>query len=941
MPYSSPNLPSKTSPQPAGRTRHRRSWSIQGDPRFFQASSGPGAFSPLPALPRRTSKTKPPFMFHFHGSDDSDASDDTHDDTDARKSALTIDTAHLDAVPFPRQSPSPQALEPLLQLHMTPARPSVSRSNSHPVVLSKGKPLKSSLKPSSSSSDIASIPLHLRSRSAPSTPSLKNVHFAQRDAIRIFNRAARPSSVSLDNDTENTETETEIESQADRFPFAPNSLSSEGEPTPYEVDTDTSSRVPYVPNIHPLKFVDEDGAVFLPADDLSWARHIYIESIKLSPSVNTKDKEVAIAGTIIVRNVSFEKHVAIRFTLDDWRTTSEVVARYIESLPALPDNLQPTVVQELRVHAAQYSKPLSVLQAQSHRISPSFDRFAFAIRLGDYAHALSARTMWLVARYTAPGIGEWWDNNGSYCLAQLSQSRNYRINFRVSQQHAQMQLPAGTSIVSAGLSKASSDSQSTEGAVTSSIPSARPTKRARGYSAPSIFQASPMILLHPSSASPSAPELTADSAPLHLTNDCNVLSSGNSLTRLPDEDSLRRASETKRVLAARLSKLNLCNYARPSNLLTWMQAAAGGSILTPDWQCAPPMERDASTSSTISADSSVSLESSVTSLAPPPALDPSVAQESSSDEEEQPTPPLSPGAQHIDELRARVDSNDDLQSLIRDSTVGSSVPQTDHTQTKLNEVTVTEATVDVENGNEEGSADRVDVVVHSNVLHALAPSKAVRGGEEGRGRAVRDLVQSLLPSLLPSFVGLSSRDSGHVLKREERLDGTAMQVDEESDTADADAILQIPSPRKRTDSALIVRSAVPFVGHPARTKSEDVITGTPEDVSENATESTSTPLARSGTADLPSSTAYDAESLHVDPAASTSVVPFPSLASPTLETSHATSVASSVESLSDSPVANGALPVVSTPVVAPASQDSLYKAFLRQWCFNSGPTPAT
>ncbi|KAG8765153.1 hypothetical protein FRC15_007180 [Serendipita sp. 397] len=107
-------------------------------------------------------------------------------------------------------------------------------------------------------------------------------------------------------------------------------------------------------------------------------------------------------GSILVKNVAFEKGVAIRFTLDNWQTTSEVVCQYVCSLPGLPSPFPPERI-------APGTQPLS------------WDRFSFVIRLEDVERKLAERTIYLVARYSAVGVGEWWDNNNG---------ANYKLAFK-------------------------------------------------------------------------------------------------------------------------------------------------------------------------------------------------------------------------------------------------------------------------------------------------------------------------------------------------------------------------------------------------------------------------------------------------------------------------------------------------------------------------------
>ncbi|KAG2067001.1 hypothetical protein BDR04DRAFT_1144598 [Suillus decipiens] len=381
----------------------------------FSNERGPGAFVSLGSLPRRkchspTGRKLP--AFHIHGADDPD--DHSSDSLDEHTTIHSKHTVKLSqgalkspsiAIPFPCRSPSP----PL----SSPPRPQSSRTS--PIILPNGKPLKSSLKSSTSSLNIQTQPLepqrtsnhlHLRSKSEPSTPTAhapKNVHFPDTDidlaSIRIFNCSARPKAVSTPDD----ETETEGEDQPSTgFPFP--KFSTPAIPN-FEINTAVSSVV--------------------PATNQPPHANIIIESLTFSQA-SSKGISPYLSGTLLVRNLAYEKHVAVRFTLDEWQTVSEVRAQHVVSVPSLPpvfslSSSSKTTVGDL------------IALGEDKR---GWDRFSFLIRLEDYAHSLGSRVLWLAARYRLhsthlspvedPGSsGEWWDNNNG---------GNYRIAFRVAQQ---------------------------------------------------------------------------------------------------------------------------------------------------------------------------------------------------------------------------------------------------------------------------------------------------------------------------------------------------------------------------------------------------------------------------------------------------------------------------------------------------------------------------
>ncbi|CAK7228152.1 hypothetical protein SEUCBS140593_006819 [Sporothrix eucalyptigena] len=109
---------------------------------------------------------------------------------------------------------------------------------------------------------------------------------------------------------------------------------------------------------------------------------VRLERVWLSPD------QKFLHGSIAVLNLAFTKSVFCRFTLDYWKTTSEIAAEY--SAEIIP------------------------------RIAPQgHDRFNFTIKLSDLAN-LESKTMYFCIRYAVDGKEFWDNNNGS----------NFQLDFK-------------------------------------------------------------------------------------------------------------------------------------------------------------------------------------------------------------------------------------------------------------------------------------------------------------------------------------------------------------------------------------------------------------------------------------------------------------------------------------------------------------------------------
>jgi hypothetical protein len=191
----------------------------------------------------------------------------------------------------------------------------------------------------------------------PGTPTFsKAVHFdAHLEHVRHFLQVDRPLAVSAGSspaESHNSDTE---------FPFS-DEESSKPWSLPYEWEIILQN---------------------FPPDTLERLQSpVRVEKVCLSPDNKT------LIGTVAVANLAFNKTVVARFTLDYWKTTSEVLAEYTNDIRRKQQN-------------------------------DGCDRFNFTIKLADLAN-LEAKTMYFCVKYAVNGV-EYWDNNNHM---------NFQVDFR-------------------------------------------------------------------------------------------------------------------------------------------------------------------------------------------------------------------------------------------------------------------------------------------------------------------------------------------------------------------------------------------------------------------------------------------------------------------------------------------------------------------------------
>ncbi|OBT60975.1 hypothetical protein VE03_09636 [Pseudogymnoascus sp. 23342-1-I1] len=222
-----------------------------------------------------------------------------------------------------------------------------SRSRKPPMVRKKsGELVRPALRPSS----------RRRPSSMPGTPTFsKAVHFdSHLEHIRHFLQVDRPLAVSAGSSP------VEAYASDSEFPFSDEEGHDRSLPFEWEI---TLANFP----------AETYDRLQLP---------VRVERFYLS-----SDNKMLI-GSVAVANLAFNKSVVARFTLDYWKTTSEVLAEYTNDVRRKLQN-------------------------------DGYDRFNFTIKLADLAN-LEAKTMFFCVKYCVNGV-EYWDNNNN---------TNFQVDFR-------------------------------------------------------------------------------------------------------------------------------------------------------------------------------------------------------------------------------------------------------------------------------------------------------------------------------------------------------------------------------------------------------------------------------------------------------------------------------------------------------------------------------
>jgi hypothetical protein len=268
----------------------------------------------------------------------------------------------------------------------TPAIPTLKA-----VTPAVARPLKPSLRRCISRGD-TSGEAHVVSRNVALSVSRKNVRFKEIDdqleSVCFFRATGRPSAIFSLNSDSDTESETASSDDDNDAAAAPLLLTQLRTCSEAMVPSNVADIVSPIPSLH---------------TPLTCHTHVRLESLSLvtagvgqgldkGQGLGQLPSPRILRGTIRVRNIAYYKCVAARYTYDNWTTTIEVLARYMD-----PSHPAPTPAPAIA----------------SGDGNGAWDWFTFTISLGLCApRGVLPRALLLAVRFSVGGAGEWWDNNG-------------------------------------------------------------------------------------------------------------------------------------------------------------------------------------------------------------------------------------------------------------------------------------------------------------------------------------------------------------------------------------------------------------------------------------------------------------------------------------------------------------------------------------------------
>ena len=237
-----------------------------------------------------------------------------------------------------------------------------------------------------------------------------HVHFPSQEegglaTIRVFSRTARPASLSQLG--EETETDTDGDSSSTGlygnggWPRGSGKYV-DGSTFPFpRLPANAEKKSPLNPSkLKKIQYsIDWSASSVIPRENVNRGNEIiFFESLQVVDGENGMGSafllfylfpanfvpETTLEGSILVRNITYQKIVMVRYTIDEWETMNDVSGWYDGN-------------------------------------AEGWDRFKFSISLD--GQGLEEKVVWLVGKY-AGGAGEaveWWDNN---------EGKNYRVGFK-------------------------------------------------------------------------------------------------------------------------------------------------------------------------------------------------------------------------------------------------------------------------------------------------------------------------------------------------------------------------------------------------------------------------------------------------------------------------------------------------------------------------------